>query len=51
MTMFVVKSEYWDMWAVSNDKEAIVSEQDIASLAEEWETGIDVIMGQVNVYE
>lgn len=44
---YKIKSEYWDMWGVNNDDEAIINYDELERLAMEWEIPVDELMRQV----
>lgn len=47
MKKYMVKSECWDMWQVSNEEEAIVDYAEIERLADEWEMTVEELLEQV----
>ena len=48
MTTYIIKNEYWDMWGVSSEDEAVVDMAEIERLAAEWETSVDELLTQVD---
>ena len=48
MANYIVKGDYWDMWGVSSEEEAIVDMAEIERLASEWEKSVEELLEQVD---
>lgn len=47
MKDYIVKKEFWDNWGASNNTEAMVDDEMIGVLSDEWEIPIEELMKQV----
>lgn len=50
LIMYRVKPDYWDMWGVEFEDEAIVPMEEIERLAIEWEKPVSDLLDQVEEY-
>ena len=41
-----IKDEFWDMWGVSNDEEAIINYDELERLSMEWGIPVDELAQQ-----
>lgn len=44
---YIVKREFWDDWGASNNAEAMVDDEMIGVLSDEWEIPVEELMKQV----
>ena len=51
MEKYLVKSEYWDLWATDGHAVEPIEFEEIERLSEEWGKPIEELMGQVELYE
>ena len=47
MKKYEVMNEYWDMWGISNEEDAVVDQAEIERLADEWEMPVEKLLEQV----
>lgn len=47
MKKYEVKAEYWDMWGITNEEDAIIDQNEVERLSAEWETPVENLLEQI----